>query len=208
MTDLAEIALRLRDQAAWIAIETTAIDDTVEELGLELADVPHAVTDLRGLSDEALVELDRTRDSRVGSTSQVFLGSAADLSRLARNAPHTWSLVGPDCWTLDPEADRLDVPARLDELPEAGAGDVILCPFGPPFDRGHSGPGLAPCCLDPGLDVSLRHRLGSESALQRVNRKSRVHLGSSPADNDREIQGVRPGRLFSRIALRKVRDKQ
>ena len=116
MTDLAEIALRLRDQAAWIAIETTAIDDTVEELGLELADVPHAVTDLRGLSDEALVELDRTRDSRVGSTSQVFLGSAADLSRLARNAPHTWSLVGPDCWTLDPEADRLDVPARLEQL--------------------------------------------------------------------------------------------
>ncbi|MCB9668195.1 MAG: hypothetical protein H6736_12035 [Alphaproteobacteria bacterium] len=115
MSTLARVALARTDGDAWIALETDDIEGTLEDLDIELSDVRHEVIRVDALDDAALTELDRTRVRHVGRGTVVLIGHRGDLERVARVAPHTWSLVGPDYHVIEP-APPLDVAARLGEL--------------------------------------------------------------------------------------------
>ncbi|MEZ4316908.1 MAG: hypothetical protein R3F61_05380 [Myxococcota bacterium] len=112
-----ELALRLTDQPAWVAVETTDLDGTFEDLQLELGATLATLVRVQDLDDDALLTMERERSRYVGDGSVVFLGSADQLGRVATLAPHCWSLVGPDYWELESEP-GLDVEERLAALRE------------------------------------------------------------------------------------------
>lgn len=109
------LALHLRAQPSWVAVETTDVASVMEELEFELEGTDWIRFVLSELDDASIAGLDPQRSRYVGDVPVLFVGNREDISRLAQLAPHCWGLIGPDVWTIERE-EGVDVEARLRQL--------------------------------------------------------------------------------------------